>query len=382
MSAASTGPAWHLLTGEYPPDPGGVSDHTRQVSHALARAGQEVHVWAPGEGGVHADGGVTVHRVPGLLTPRGLPALSRGLDACPGPRRLLLQYVPHALGLKAMNVPFCAWFAARQREERWVYFHEAVFPWEPRAPWLHHVLAGVTRVMARTVASNADRVFVSIPQWAAHLPGRVRPDVRWLPIPSNLPVEVTPDDVGTLRARLGAGPWLGHFGTYGRPIAEPLEAALVPLLQHDETRRALLMGRGSRAFVERVVARHPGLQGRLEARDSLSFEDLAVHLSACDVLLQPYPDGVSTRRTTVMAGLALGVPVVTNTGHLTEPLWQSLEVVALAEGTAPSALVERAESLLARAESRQALGQRAARVYRERFSLERTVETLLHPEQP
>ncbi len=41
--------SWHLLTGEYPPQPGGVSDHTWQVSEGLARAGCAVHVWAPGE---------------------------------------------------------------------------------------------------------------------------------------------------------------------------------------------------------------------------------------------------------------------------------------------------------------------------------------------
>ncbi|MFP2932857.1 glycosyltransferase, partial [Pyxidicoccus sp. 3LG] len=142
MSPPLTAPAWHVLTGEYPPQPGGVSDYTRQVVHALARAGQEVHVWTPGAAGVHPDVGVTVHRVPGLFTPAGLVRLTRGLDACRGPRRLLLQYVPHAFGMKAMNVPFCAWFAARRRDERWVFFHEVVFPWSPRAPLRHQVLAG------------------------------------------------------------------------------------------------------------------------------------------------------------------------------------------------------------------------------------------------
>jgi len=379
MRPSSSTPAWHVLTGEYPPRPGGVGDYTRQVSRALARAGQRVHVWVPGEGGVCDEGGVTVHRVPGLLTPAGLPGLSRALDACLGPRRLLLQYVPHALGMRAMNVPFCAWFAARRRDERWVYVHEAVHPWSPRAPLRHHVLAGTTRLMARIVAGAADRVFLSIPRWADHLPARVRPHARWLPVPSNLPVDVAPDAVAALRAGLGAGPWLGHFGTYGRLTAEPLEAALVPLLQKDEARRALLLGRGSRAFAQGLEARHAELRGRLEARDSLSLEALAEHLASCDVLLQPYPDGVSTRRTTVMAGLALGLPVVTNTGHLTEPLWRELGAVSLAEGTAPAPLVECAESLLFHADARRELGRRAARVYRERFALERTVEALLHP---
>ncbi|MFP2912707.1 glycosyltransferase, partial [Pyxidicoccus sp. 3LFB2] len=184
-------PAWHVLTGEYPPQPGGVSDYTRQVALALVRAGQAVHVWAPGDAGTHVEDGVTVHRIPGLYTPVGLVKLTRGLDGCEGPRRLLLQYVPHAFGMKAMNVPFCAWFAARSRDERWVFFHEVVYPWSPRAPLRHQVLAGTTRVMLRLVAGAADRIFVSIPAWAEHLPARVRRRAEWRPVPSTLPVEVT-----------------------------------------------------------------------------------------------------------------------------------------------------------------------------------------------
>ena len=38
---------WHIVTSEYPPDVGGVSDYTRQVAEGLARMGDEVHVWCP-----------------------------------------------------------------------------------------------------------------------------------------------------------------------------------------------------------------------------------------------------------------------------------------------------------------------------------------------
>lgn len=370
-------PSWHLLTGEYPPQPGGVSDYTRQVALALARAGHEVHVWAPGDLKVHEEDGVTVHRVPGLFTPPGLARLSRGLDACRGPRRLLLQYVPHAFGLKGMNVPFCAWFAARRRDERWVFFHEVVYPWSPRAPLRHQVLAGTTRVMVRLVAGAADRAFVSIPAWAEHLPARVRSRAEWRPVPSTLPAEVPEVEVEAVRSALGPGPWLGHFGTYGALTAGPLEAVLVPLLRAGPERKALLLGRGSRAFAQALGSRQPEVAGQLVARDSLAPGDAAAHVAACDVLVQPYPDGVSARRTTTMAGLALGRPIVTNAGHLTEPMWRELKAVALVEGTAPGPLVEATERLLARPEERAALGGRAARVYRERFALERTVEALL-----
>ncbi|WP_164008126.1 glycosyltransferase [Pyxidicoccus trucidator] len=373
-------PAWHLLTGEYAPQPGGVGDYSRLVALALARAGQQVHVWAPGDAGTRVEDGVTVHRLPGLYTPLGLPRLSRGLDACPGPRRLLLQYVPHAFGLKAMNVPFCAWFAARRQDERWVFFHEVVYPWSPRAPLRHQVLAGTTRLMVRLVAGAADRVFVSIPAWLEHLPARARRGAGLHPVPSNLPTEAPEAAVQAVRSGLGNGLVLGHFGTYGTSISGLLEPVLVPLLHADPERQALLLGHGSKAFREALAGRHPALAGRLHAAGGLAPEDAAAHLRACDLLLQPYPDGVSARRGSVMGGLGLGLPIITNTGHLTEPLWRELGPVELVEGTAPGPWLDAAERLLAHAGERAALHERATRVYRERFALERTVEALLRPQ--
>lgn len=338
-----------------------------------------MHVWAPGPAGEAREEGVTVHRAPGLFTPRGLVGLTRGLERCGGPRRLLLQYVPHAFGLRAMNVPFCAWFAARRGDERWVFFHEVVYPWSPSAPLRHQVLAGTTRVMLRLVAGAADRMFVSIPSWAEHLPARLRRHAEWRPVPSNLPAEVPPAAVARVRAELGEGLLLGHFGTYGALTAGPLERVLVPLLRADTGRRALLLGRGSQGWREGLSRRHPELSTRLLSRDALAPEALAAHLAACELLVQPYPDGVSTRRGTTMASLALGRPLVTNAGHLTEPLWRGLGAVALVEGTDSAALAEAAERLLSHPEERAALGARAAEVYRERFSLERTLEALLSP---
>ncbi|NMO19694.1 glycosyltransferase family 4 protein [Pyxidicoccus fallax] len=375
----SPAPSWHLLTGEYPPQPGGVGDYSRLVALGLVRAGQEVHVWAPGEAGTRLEDGVTVHRVPALFTPVGLRRLARGLDGCPGPRRLLLQYVPHSFGLKAMNVPFCAWFAARRQEERWVFFHEVVYPWSARAPLKHQVLAGATRVMVRMVASAADRVFVSIPAWAEHLPSRARRHAELRPVPSNIPTDAPEAAVQAVRAKLGGERVVGHFGTYSSLIAEPLERVLVPLLRADSGRRALLLGRGGEAFRDSLTGRHPELASRLHAPGGLAPEDAAAHLRACDVLLQPFPDGVSARRGSVMAGLGLGMPIVTNSGHLTEPLWRELRPVALVDGAEPGPWTEAVDRLLTRPEERAALRERATRVYREHFALERTLEALLRP---
>jgi hypothetical protein len=69
--------AWHIVTGEYPPANGGVSDYTRLVARGLAARGDEVHVWAPGTAsGLVRDAGVEVHALPGMFGPRALRELA------------------------------------------------------------------------------------------------------------------------------------------------------------------------------------------------------------------------------------------------------------------------------------------------------------------
>lgn len=83
---------WAIITGEYPPKLGGVSDYTRQVACGLAQAGDEVHVWAPpGPEPLTADAGVHPHRLRGNFDPRSLASLGRALDNL-GRHRLLVQY--------------------------------------------------------------------------------------------------------------------------------------------------------------------------------------------------------------------------------------------------------------------------------------------------
>ena len=65
---------WVILTGEYPPQPGGVSDYTRLVVEGLAAARDEVAVYAPpqGIGPDSATFGVRVRRLPNRFGLRGL----------------------------------------------------------------------------------------------------------------------------------------------------------------------------------------------------------------------------------------------------------------------------------------------------------------------
>jgi glycosyltransferase involved in cell wall biosynthesis len=379
---------WHILTGEYPPQPGGVGDYTRQLACGLAAAGDEVQVWCPPcVGPPPDDPGVRVRRLPDHFGPRSLVALHAAVAGGREPTRLLVQYVPHAFGFKGMNLPFCWWLSLPRRMPLWVMFHEVAYPLERGQPWRHRLLGHVTRFMAARVARAAARILVSTPVWESVLRTLVplRCPVAWLPVPSNVPLRAPPARAAEVRDRLPAGPArvvIGHFGMFGSHTADRLACVLPALLRGRPERLALLIGRDGERFAVALADRHPDLRAQLHATGGLPAEEVAAHLAACDLLVQPFPDGATTRRGSLMAGLALGVPCVTTAGWITEPVWQSSGAVALAPAGDDQAVVVCAEAVLADQGRRCALAERGARLYQERFSLARTIAGLRCFEAP
>ena len=361
---------WAILTGAYPPAPGGVGDYTRVVARALAAAGDEVHVITSAGGA--DDGPVRVHAIDGVFTMLGTRALGDAIARLPARREILVQYTPYAFGGRGINLVLPVWLRARAPHERiTVMFHEVMYPIRPGQPLRHNLLGRAHRWMAATLVRAARRALVATPRWAEILRescGATCP-IDWAPVPSNLPTSADPTRVAATHARLARPDELliGHFGAYGRWVAEMLEPIVIGL-----SGRVLLLGRGSREF----RARHSSASGRIHAAGELDPTTAAEHVAACDLLVQPYPDGVTTRRGSVMAGLALGVPVVTNAGELTEPLWAESEAIALARGPDLSCIMECADALSRDPARRRALSQRAKSLYRDRFAVERTVQIL------
>ena len=153
-----------------------------------------------------------------------------------------------------------------------------------------------------------------------------------------------------------------HVVVLRRPDAMPIDLAA-----------AILVGRGNGAWRDGVASRYPEIAGRLVCTEATTPGDISLVLQACDLLVQPYPDGVSGRRTSVMAGLANGVAVVTTAGALTEPAWSAsgLAVVPTAD------LVRTALDLLDDPARRAALADAGRRYYEAHFAVGRTLHALL-----
>lgn len=377
---------WHLITSEFPPQSGGVSDYTKLVADALAAEGDAIHIWCPAAGGqVHGDtsNGVTVHREMARVSPADLQHVGGLLDAYQGPRRLLVQWVPHGYGYRAMNVPFCLWLwnrARRKGDVVEIMAHECFLPFR-RWAWKQNFAALVQRLMTMILLRATRRVWISIPAWEKHWRPLAfgRPvDFSWLPVPSNIEVIDDPKGTSAVRQhfRVNGNLVLGHFGTYGRHDRARFKQLLPLLMGNGNKSRIILMGRDSDLMLAELIEGRPDLAQSIHATGTLDAEALSRHLSACDVMLQPCQDGVSTRRGTVMAALSHGRPIVTTSGRLTESIWHDSQAVVLAPDTDIQAIALETLRLLGDGNERQRLGKAARQLYQDMFDVRHVIAAL------
>jgi glycosyltransferase involved in cell wall biosynthesis len=208
--------------------------------------------------------------------------------------------------------------------------------------------------------------------------------VEWSPIPSSfesvsseLPVshpvsrDKSPKDIN-----------IGHFGTFAKAIANLLEPIILEMAEKIPRAHFVLLGRGGKEFAERLEKSGRIAPGRITATGPLGPKEITAQIQLCDLLIQPFPDGISTRRTSAMAGLLLGLPMITQTGHLTESVWSESRSVQFVPDPSPGAWAETAQTMIDAPEERMRLGSRALELYWTRFALARTLDRLLERGEP
>jgi glycosyltransferase involved in cell wall biosynthesis len=355
---------------------GGVSDFTRVVAHGLSARGARVHVWSPAP--IDPDDRVIVHPIDGAFPVGTLGAIDRALNEIAGARRLFVQWVPHGYGYKSLNVPFCRWVARRTRrhgDQLDLMVHEPFLPFDVARP-RQNVGAVIHRLMLSVLLGAAHRVWVSTPSFVPEIRRFARRrsiPFNWLPVPS--PIEaIAPRENGALDTESSGR--IGYFGAANPLVSSLLEATILDIVNRRPDVGVVLAGIGTDKFAQQLGTKHPNVVPRVTALGERSALDLSRMIQSCDVFLQPYPDGASARRTTLMALLQHGRAVVTNCGPRTEPWWRQSSAVELQPGS-PEALAAAVESLLENRQARIALGARAREMYTTRFETSHTVAALL-----
>ncbi len=371
---------YHILIGDSTPQAGGMCNHMALLADGLAETSAEVHVWSPE--GTELDcrsAAVKIHKTLGQLSMGDFRRTGRALRDFPKPRRLLVYWVPHAYGYKSMNVPFCIWIwmrSAWHKDRVELMVQECFLPFK-KGSWRQNAAALVHRAMTVILLRAAQHIWVALTDYE----GLLRPyalgqhSFEWLPVPSNVAVAGNPAAVAAIRSQLApSGFLIGHFGTFGANITELLEV-LVPALLRGLDSSIVLLGTASQKFRERLVRNYPDLAKRTHATGYLTDAELSHYLSACDVMIQPYPDGMTARRGSALAPLAHGRPIVTNISSRTEALWEQTGAVVFAALT-PAGFLEAIQRLQRDAAERERVGAAARETYQRYFEPAHMVATI------
>jgi glycosyltransferase involved in cell wall biosynthesis len=309
-----------LITGEYPPDEGGVADYTRLLAEGLATEGLTVDVLT-GRGAAvpSADRRVTVHRsLPGFGW--GLLTQVRRAVAALRPDVVHLQYQTAAFGLHPAVDVLPWWLRRTEPVKTAVTYHDVRVPYLfPKAGGLRRT---VTLLPARwshlSLATNAE-------DWVT-LHDHGRPwRLALVPIGSNVP-DAPPAgfERAAWRAAHGLPADAAVVAYFGFLNASKGGRRLVDLLGSlrrggRDARLVMIGGRTgasdptNAAYLAELEAdlAAGGLDGSVTWTGHLPPAEVSAWLRAADVAALPYADGASFRRGSLLACLAHGVPVVT-----------------------------------------------------------------------
>jgi glycosyltransferase involved in cell wall biosynthesis len=279
---------------------------------------------------------------------------------------VILQYNPFMYG----RWGFAPWLPLRLTELRRTSGRTriALMVHEPYVPMANFrwVLMGMwQRAQLEAARLSCDIVFASIESWTRVLQTRrpFRPAVH-LPVGSNLPDRRDARATTRQRLQLGKGDIVLaslSTGPAGRLLQYTVPAANALAKQADNV-VLLHLGAGAadlRGLIDSVRIHQPG---RLPAGE------LASWLSAADLFLAPFVDGVSTRRTSVMAALQHELPVVGTAGRLTDTvLAGATDALVLVPVDRPDLFADAVVDLARRREDAGRLGRAGRALYESRF---------------
>ena len=294
---------------------------------------------------------------PARYVPDGLGAVVAGGTQ---PAWVLLQYQPFAWGRYGFAPGLLR--DARELRRRWrvpfvVMVHEA---WMPMSDVRTTAMGIWQRAQLRGLLRLADGVMASTEALARELGGRA------VHVPVGATVEPTGVVPGVAREHFGVDGELTVtlFGR-GHPTRalDHAEAAIAALAAAHRPDRLIAMNLGAGAPTLRVPH---GV--RIISPGLASEAELSLALLASDLVLLPFSDGVSTRRTTLMAALAHGRPVLGLHGRSTDAvLAAATNAIALTPAGDKDAFSSAAVELAGDPERRQAMGEAAERLYEARF---------------
>lgn len=297
-----------LVTGEYPPHQGGVGDFTREMAHALAALGHEIHVIthqaASPSSVVLVHPAIASWNLQSLISIRRL-ARDLKLDL------INIQYQAAAYSM----TPPIHFLPLLTGIPTVVTFHDL------RIPYLFPKAGALRWQALMLLAKKAAGVIVTNPEDRLTLAREQVQRVAEIPIGSNILAGVRSLEP-SVRKQYGIGKddfVVGYFGFLNSSKGGDTLIKSITQLPFANCKLLLIGGRTgtsdptNEAYAAQLdaLAKNLGIAHKIIRTGYLPPAETTQALWACDVMAMPYEDGASFRRGTFMACLAHGLPTIT-----------------------------------------------------------------------
>jgi glycosyltransferase involved in cell wall biosynthesis len=279
---------------------------------------------------------------------------------------LVLQYNPFSYGRRG----FAPWLVRRMRHLRAatesgrfvLMLHEAYVPprsvrWALMGAWQRLQLAALGRL--------CDAVIVSTEAWRDRAERVIpRTPIHHVPVGSNLPEKR--DLRPSVRAAHGWTDETVVIATFGADPASRLDdLVLAAADQVSRVRQDTVIAQLGKSWIA-PAAFSPGVN--MHSPGVQDSDDAAAELSAVDVFLAPYEDGVSARRTTLAAALQHGIATVGTLGRNTDSYLAQDARLTLVKPSDVEGFADAVARLAADEDTRRERALAARSLFEERFS--------------
>ncbi|MBI4469790.1 MAG: glycosyltransferase family 4 protein [Acidobacteria bacterium] len=364
-----------ILCPDFPPKRSGLADHTFGLTRWLAGRCEVEVFTSPNDGSVE-------ETAPALGAGRGW--IRRGVAGWDfsGMGRLqselergrfdwaIIQYVPHMYGRWGFNwaLPYAMGEMRADGIRCLLWVHELFLDWSLRP---RRLAAGAAqRLMLAACLAASHRVVVSSETWLERLK-RSSPDrsaeYLHLPSPCNFEPEIEAVGIGRREGESPSGSNRITFGFFGTLHDSKLVGHLAVTLESARAAgwraKLLCVGPEAKALAGRLNGPGQAISASIESTGFLPPTEVVRRLQEVDIFLLPLLDGVSMRRSSLMAAFSLGLPVVGTDGPLTDPVLRQSKICRLAPAKDAGAFAREALSLAANLKAARAQGDEGRRFY-------------------
>jgi glycosyltransferase involved in cell wall biosynthesis len=359
-----------LLTRRVPPVRDGVGDYSYHLGRAIAERCRLTVLTTQGQQG-HEGARFEIAPLVGDWGFQGSTELRRHIRRLQ-PTAVNIQWVPFMWGRFGINfnLPLTALRLRCAGYRIVTTVHE---PYVRMDRWSRLVVGPLQRLQLFLLLLGSTKIITTTFAWRRwllrYIPWRRR-DIVCVAVGSNILPDRRSSDRVRCRQRLGFTAdevLLAVFSPFsaGKDLAL-IARTWVALHERHPNLRLAVIGADAADVHRRCPS--PAWNDGVRCTGYLSSAQVSEWLLASDLLAAPFDDGVSTRRTSVVAALAHGLPVVTTRGCLTDPELFENSPIVLTDAGDDAAFIAAVERLILDGGARETLRESSLVFHQSHFS--------------